>query len=318
LLFSGLEPGEYTVTETLQDGWENTTGGIAQDATVVDGETTSLWFGNKRIQEPEEGDILVYKFNDENDNGLYDEGEPMLEGWEFTLSDIEADLESGLTDADGELLFSGLEPGEYTVTETLQAGWKNTTDLAQTATVVDGQTAELWFGNIETFMPFTELDLAIEKAVSKATADPGDELTYTLTYWNNGELAAEDYTIVDDYDERYLEVVDAAGGVVADGKITWTLAGPLSKEDGKQTITYKMRVKASMPDGTTNVDNDVVIDHPKDADPTNNTDDARVRVVVASEPFLPFTGGEFVLLFGAAAAAATAGALLRRRREHAA
>lgn len=247
----------------------------------------------------------------------------MLEGWEFTLyrepevaegpmmSAIAA-VDSGMTDENGELLFSGLEPGEYTVTETLQDGWTNTTPLSQDVTVVDGQTASLWFGNIEEFLPFTELDLAITKAVSKATAAPGDLLTYTLTYWNNGELVAYNFSIVDDYDERYLTPVDVSGGTVAGGKITWELPGPLAMEDGKQTITYTMRVKAAMPEGTTRINNVVVIDHPLDTDPTNNTDDARVVVrVVEEEPFLPFTGGEYVLLIAVAAGAATLGTLLK-------
>jgi hypothetical protein len=105
-------------------------------------------------------------------------------------------------------------------------------------------------------------------------------------------------------------VVDANGGVVSGGKITWTMAGPLALEDGKQTLTYTVRIDDDMPDGRTNVDNVVVIDHPQDADPTNNTDDERV-VVRVSEQFLPFTGTEAWLLLAAALAAGTAGLALR-------
>ncbi|MDO8879436.1 MAG: hypothetical protein Q7W44_01330, partial [Coriobacteriia bacterium] len=225
----------------------------------------------------------------------------------------------GLTDIDGELLFGGLEPGVYTVTETLEDGWTNITPLSQDVTVVDGQTASLWFGNVEEFLPFTELDLAITKLANKAEADPGELITYTLTYWNTGELAAYNFTITDDFDERYVTVVDAAGGTVVGGKITWTIAGPLAMEDGKQTITYTVRVKSAMPDGVTNVDNVVVIDHPLDSDPSNNTDDERVVVrVVVEEPFLPFTGGEYALLIAIAAGAATLGTALRLRRDQAA
>jgi uncharacterized repeat protein (TIGR01451 family) len=320
LYFGPLTPGEYIVTETLQDGWTNTTL-LSQSVTVVDGQTAELWFGNvPTIDEPEEGDLIVYKFHDLNENGVFDAGEPMLEGWEFVLSADGSAVASGMTDSSGELLFSGLEPGAYTVTETLEDGWFNTTPLTQAVTVVAGETASLWFGNADEFLPFTELDLAITKAVDKPTAKPGDLLTYTLTYWNTGDLVAYNFTIVDDYDEAHLTVVDAAGGTVAGGKITWQLPGPLAREDGKQTITYTMRVKASMPEGTTNVRNTVVIDHPLDADPTNNTDDALVivRVPAEEEPFLPFTGGEYMLLIVVAAAAATLGTLLRFRRHPAA
>ena len=201
------------------------------------------------------------------------------------------------------------------MTETLKTGWTNTTPLSQDVTVVDGQTVELWFGNIDTFVPFTELDLAITKTVDKTTAKPGELLTYTLTYWNTSDVVAYDFTITDDFDQRYITVVNAAGGTVADGKIVWSLAGPLAQADGKQTITYTARVIGTMPVGTTNIDNVVVIEHPDDSDPTNNTDRARtvVKIVRDEEPFLPFTGGEYLLLIGLAAVAATAGTVLRFR-----
>jgi len=283
-------------------------------------------FGNVVEEEPpaEEGDLLVYKFHDLDEDGEHDDGEPMLADWEFTLyepSDLVpsmalaqlpplSEVDDGLTDEDGELTFAGLEPGEYYVTETLQSGWVNTTDLTQSATVVDGETAVLWFGNVEEFLPFTELDLAITKLADRDSAVPGALVTYTLTYWNNGELAAENYMIVDDFDERYVTVVDANGGVVSGGKITWTMAGPLALEDGEQTLTYTVRINRDMPDGRTDVDNIVVIDHPQDADPTNNSDDERV-VVRVDEPFLPFTGTEAWLLLAAALAAGTTGLALR-------
>ena len=47
-----------------------------------------------------------------------------------------------------------------------------------------------------------------------------------MTYFNLGETPAEDFKIVDDYDERLVaEVVDAGGEVVdaENGTITWTL-----------------------------------------------------------------------------------------------
>jgi uncharacterized repeat protein (TIGR01451 family) len=271
------------------------------------------------IPDDPKGELVVYKFHDLDEDGVYDDGEPMLEDWEFTLTDGEAEIDSGLTDASGELLFGSLVPGEYTVTETLEDGWTNTTPLSQDVTVVDGQTVSLWFGNVEEFLPFTELDLAITKAVDKKTADPGDLLTYTLTYWNTSDVVAYGFTITDDFDERYVTVVDAAGGAVANGKIVWNMAGPLAEADGKQTITYTVRVVEDMPNGTTNVDNVVVIRHPDDSDPSNNTDDARTVVRVSDEePFLPFTGGEYLLLIGLAALAASAGALLRFRSNTAA
>ncbi|MDY0340876.1 MAG: SpaA isopeptide-forming pilin-related protein, partial [Coriobacteriia bacterium] len=328
LSFTELAPGVYTVTETLQTGWTNTTD-LAQDVTVVDDQTAELWFGNVEEFLPyTDGRVLVHKFNDLNENGLYEENEPMLEDWEFTLTQsmpvfIEPSaislVDSGLTNAAGELLFDELPVGEYTVTETMQEGWINTTPLSQSVTVVEEETTHVWFGNVEDpFMPFTELDLAITKSVDKTTAAPGELLTYTLTYWNTSDVVAYDFTITDDFDQRYVNVVGVGGGTVADGKIVWNLAGPLTKADGKQTITYTTRVIDTMAIGTTNIDNIVMISHPEDSDPSNNTDDARTVVRVAGDPFLPFTGSEYLLLVGLAAVAATAGTLVRVRSKSAA
>jgi len=326
--FTELLLGTYTVTETLQAGWLNTTP-LSQDAQVVANQTAELWFGNQReVIPPEMGNLVIHKFEDLNEDGIHDPGEPPLQNWEFTVT-LETPpiapaispaaimlIGSGLTDVNGELSFMELLPDTYTVTETLQAGWENSTPLVQMVQVVANETTHVWFGNFEPTLPFTELDLAITKVADDHTVTEGQLVTYTLTYWNNGDLPAENYTIVDDFDERYVTVVNANGGVVAGGKITWTLAGPLTKAMGMQTLTYTVRVIADMPDGTTNIDNVVVISHPRDTNPTNNTDNE--RVVHVGEPFLPFTGGEYLLLIGFAVAASAIGLLFRLRTDSAA
>lgn len=166
---------------------------------------------------------------------------------------------------------------------------------------------------VDVFLPFTAPDLVIEKSVDKATADPGELVTFTLTYWNIGEGAALDYVITDDYDERYVEVVSAPDGTVdtSAGTITWEFPGPLYAEDGEQTITYTVRVKASMPIGTTIVRNVVVITEEADEDTSNNSDKASFSVTVG-EPFLPFTGMETGIALLLALMAALAGLALRR------
>ncbi len=75
---------------------------------------------------------------------------------------------------------------------------------------------------VDVAAPFTPPDLTIDKSADKTEAEPGDTVKYTLTYENLAEGSqATDIKIVDDFDERYVAVVDAAGGVVEDGTITW-------------------------------------------------------------------------------------------------
>lgn len=268
-----------------------------------------------------------YKFDDEDGEGDWDEGEPGIEGWRISLFreesspplDYEAaaialiPMGDALTDGSGHYEFNGLLPGTYLVQEENRDGWTMTHSPEGTFVVGNGTDRDdLNFGNTQ-YAPFTEIDLAITKRADVEWASPGGVITYTLTYWNNGDEPASDFTIVDDYDERYLTVTDSAGGVVSGGKITWSLAGPLSKEDGKKTIVYKLRVASDMPEGTTNLDNTVEIKHPRDGDPSNNHDDERVRVKVGGEPFLPFTGGEYLMLLAAAVVAGATGVMLRIR-----
>jgi uncharacterized repeat protein (TIGR01451 family) len=331
LAFDDLAPGQYTVTETLTEGWRSTTG-LTATVTVAAGQVAEVWFGNIPVNdEPETGDLVIHKYRDDNKNQKYEPelGEVMLSDWEFSAYRSTLPLEeqvlplalqfvgSGTTNSSGVLTFTGLAPGEVSVTETPQDGWTNTTDLTQTAQIVAGQTTHLWFGNVEEYLPYTWLDLAILKVADDHVVDEGQLVTYTLTYWNNGDRAATDYTIVDDFDERYMTVVNANGSVVSGGTITWSMAGPLSKEMGKQTLSYTMRVKSDLPGNKLNIDNVVVIDHPDDEDPKNNRDDERIVWDPQDEPFLPFTGGEYLLLLVVAFAAGAAGLVLRARPQQA-
>ncbi|TLM97702.1 MAG: DUF11 domain-containing protein, partial [Actinobacteria bacterium] len=84
---------------------------------------------------------------------------------------------------------------------------------------------------VEVALPFTPPDVAIDKSADKTTVAAGDTVKYTLTYWNLGPGGAQDVKIVDDFDQRYMTVIDAGGGTVADGTITWNI-GVLLPQDG--------------------------------------------------------------------------------------
>ena len=277
-----------------------------------------------------------YKFNDLDANGIWDEGESGMGGWFISLYReapgtelaplaVPAGFELYATTstlADGSYSFSGLLPGTYYVAEEDRAGWFMTVGPEGTFALANGIAIEgLTFGNSEDpALPFTSPDLAIEKVADVQTADPGELITFTLTYRNIGDATATDFRIVDDYDERYVAVVDADGGTVVDGTIVWELAGPLSAADGPMTLTYTVRVLADVPEGTTAVENVVVISHPDDENLANNTADELVTVDNPALPFtpdpdaeefLPFTGSEVLLIGLLIAWLATFGTALR-------
>ena len=304
---------------------------------LVEGQDQTVFIGNAEEEpEPVPADITVVKFNDLNENGELDEGEPYIEGVQITIDGVEY-TDSATTDASGTVVFSDLYAGSYTIGEVVPDGWFATVELPIQVDLVEGQDQTVFIGNAEEELPFTFIDLAIEKQADVETATVGDIITYTLTYRNLGSEVAFDFTITDDFDEALVEIVDSAGGSLVDGTIVWNLAGPLGPDDGDQTISYTARVLGPLPAQGAQIDNVVVISHPRDENPQNDTDNETVAAepflpftpqpeptptptpsvqpTTAStdqDPFLPFTGGEALLMVLLAGAAAVAGLALRR------
>ncbi|MCE5190539.1 MAG: DUF11 domain-containing protein [Actinomycetia bacterium] len=262
-----------------------------------------------------------FKFSDDDGNGIWNApGEVGLPGWTIGLYRQSGDqvapsalpapeagyvlAASTVTGADGSYMFSGLLPGTYYVAEDQQSGWTMTVGPGGPFQVGNGTAlVNLNFGNQEPFLPFTDTDLT--KSADKTTASPGDIVTYTLTYKNIGDGTIDSITIVDDYDQRYMTPVNVSGATVAGGTLTWVDNVPLAAGQ-QRSITYTMRVSANMPVGLTHVDNVAVIT------PGGHQANWRVNVTV-DEPFLPFTGGDALVLLLIAAGAALVGVMFSRR-----
>jgi len=264
--------------------------------------------------------VSGFKFDDIDGNGVWDmPDETGLEGWTIGLyrlsepnglaaalptPDLGFELYAQtVTAADGSYSFTGLLPGTYYLAEEQQDGWVMTVSPEGMFLVQNGVAlTDLNFGNHVPPLPFTDTEL--EKVADKSTADPGELVTYTLTYRNIGDGTIEGgVTITDDYDERYMVPVDIGDGVEADGIITWVDLVPLGPGD-ERTITYTMRVIDDMPAETTYIDNIAVIDP--------GFHEATWRVTVSS-PFLPFTGATLGLLALVAAGALLIGIALRKK-----
>jgi Ca2+-binding RTX toxin-like protein/subtilisin-like proprotein convertase family protein len=104
--------------------------------------------------ETDPNEIHGAKFDDQNQNGVWDLGEPGLEGWIIEVHDTVGDLvDTATTDVNGEYWIMDLDPGTYTVSEVLQPGWFQTTptgDGTYTLSLDDGDIATfIDFGNAE-------------------------------------------------------------------------------------------------------------------------------------------------------------------------
>ncbi|OGZ65612.1 MAG: hypothetical protein A3D34_00145 [Candidatus Staskawiczbacteria bacterium RIFCSPHIGHO2_02_FULL_33_16] len=134
-----LEPGDYTITETEQEGWstENNTCVV----TVSSGNTESCSFTNTKLST-----IVGFKFEDSNGNGAWEEGELGVANWPMFLGKVgqrllpeqpagpgnEIPIEMvamELTGSSpiGQVQFDNLELGDYKIFEGQQTGWAPTT-----------------------------------------------------------------------------------------------------------------------------------------------------------------------------------------------
>ncbi|MFP4394324.1 MAG: Ig-like domain-containing protein, partial [Anaerolineales bacterium] len=192
--FEGLY-GDYTVRQYEKNGWYATTS-LLQDVTV-DNDVLTVYFG--QIKTPV---IVGQKFEDVNRDGVWDEDEAPLSGWELQLFRENGSAVIGMkgkTNADGEIVFSSdrdpsdMLPGTYYVQETLLDDqlWMATTGISQTVTVEADDVVNVPIGNAQ---------LVASVSLSKsgpAQAYEGDDVTYDFTIVNDGEIALEDITLTD-------------------------------------------------------------------------------------------------------------------------
>ena len=120
-LFEDLVPSTYRVTEKQKNGWTQTapTENNGKYTVVLEENEayTGLDFGNFQNAK-----ISGTKYEDVNGNGLLDDGEIGLPGWEIILEGPSGTVSTN-TDDLGNYSFTDLPPGDYVVTETMQPGW---------------------------------------------------------------------------------------------------------------------------------------------------------------------------------------------------
>ncbi|NLE59074.1 MAG: hypothetical protein GX616_11980, partial [Planctomycetes bacterium] len=168
-LFGGLVVGTYDIAELVPEGWDligvqcvevqptlsddlptfvYNANGVA--VTLGAGDHAMCTFTNTEHIDLPDYDLSGFKWHDENGNGVWDDGEPGLAGWEITLMSGDLVLKT-TTAADGSYVFTNLPPGAYTVAETQQPGWTQTFPADKggkhSVTIADADVTGKSFGN---------------------------------------------------------------------------------------------------------------------------------------------------------------------------
>jgi hypothetical protein len=148
----GLPETQYTVTETVPSGYQQTApfatvqisrylASVASAAgggftvTFCNDNFSNLTFGNF----PLPGSISGTKFNDANGNGLLDPGEAGVAGVTINLfsgAGTSAKLASTVTDVSGAFSFPNLTAGDYSIGEDVPPGYRQTTPGGNQAVLV--------------------------------------------------------------------------------------------------------------------------------------------------------------------------------------
>jgi len=227
------------------------------DKVIADKVTESVTYTALWTQDPppaEKGSISGVVFNDLNNNGIKDSGEPGLAGWKVDLTGNAT--ASVATDANGNYSFTDLLDGSYNVNEELKSGWIKT--LGGYLGIAIGEIKNILnqnFGNYKEPVQNTDSpDISITKTANVSSAHRGDIVKYTITVTNTGNVALKNVKVTDPMIEGFGEkTVDL--GIDAETKSeTYTVeyTVPTDQSYGKLTNTayaveaqYGLSVQAS-------------------------------------------------------------------------
>lgn len=253
--FDNLEPGEYSLEELVPDGWDLTDASCTDESfinggviNVSAGEDVECSFTNTK-----RGQVVVTKYHDENANGIRDDGEKELGGWEINLTDSDENTETQATGDDeeeedfGQATFSNLVPEIYFLSEEIQPEWDISNiacgDEIENEDIDDSNSHEIEISVGETLNcevgNYQNGQIIVKKNVVKPNGDPvldqSTSFTFNFTGQDSFELQDEDggqsfdvkpgtYDVTEDLPENYdfdgCEAVydgDSVGEQVEDG-----------------------------------------------------------------------------------------------------
>ena len=132
-----------------------------------------------------------FKYNDTNNNGVFDGSDVKLSGWAINLyygsyNGTGTPNATVFTDTNGNYVITNLNNGTYTVVESLQPGWTNKT-LQEQFVPINGADVNITFGNfwLPAPLPYSVSGIVYNDSDSKGSYLPGDIGYAGATVWLN-------------------------------------------------------------------------------------------------------------------------------------
>ncbi len=116
---------------------------------------------------------------------------------------------------------------------------------------------------------FRVFQKGVDIKVQKAGFREGDIINYVADIDNIGDTGATNITIIDDYDENLLELLDVPEEHIIDGRIVYDI--PVFGSGEGASIIYTARILKDIPDGTEIINTITVSSNEPDSDLSNNT-----------------------------------------------
>ncbi|MCE1252325.1 MAG: carboxypeptidase regulatory-like domain-containing protein, partial [Anaerolineae bacterium] len=195
--FTNLTAGNYVVIETDPAGYTSTTANSLKRTLTAGGSATAN-FGDLYISSSlGSGTIQGTVINDLNGDGVQDTGELPINGVVVTLYDANGNQVGTpfTTGSDGKYSFSGLPPGRYRVVETDPGGYGSTTLNNVDVYLSGSQTLTVDY--LDQTGTANIADPAVTKSGSPEAASVGDQVVYTITVGNTGDLTATAVVLTD-------------------------------------------------------------------------------------------------------------------------
>jgi hypothetical protein len=161
----GDPPGsEEVVEEAAEEATQ------AEPTATPEPATTTQVVETAETAEQSGASICLSAYNDVNQNGARDEGEPLRSAVAFTISDVEKVVSNYVTDGASEpFCIEGLAPGNYQITRSIRSGEVTTNESAQSLILAAEESKTIEFGSYQDSNAVAQLEISSQGDGSAAS-----------------------------------------------------------------------------------------------------------------------------------------------------